>query len=113
MPAYSRVQLSDEDLDKIAGYLAGLGPLEEHVEPVKLSELSAIHHWMAISAIAGGERGDALHHVGHIIERVKGEHRETMEKARALLREGDLHDAEHLIEEMLAGKTKPEPRRRS
>jgi len=108
MPAYSEAQLSEEDLDQVAGYLAGLEFMEEHAEPVKLSDVLAIHHWMAISAITAGDRGDALHHVGHIIERVKGEHLETMEKARALLREGDLHEAEHLIEEMLAGKAKPE-----
>jgi len=108
MPAYSQAQLSDADLDKIAVYLVGLEPMEEHAEPVKLSEVVAIHHWMAISAITAGDRGDALHHVGHIIQRVKGEHRETMERARALLRKGDLHEAEHLIEEMLAEKAKPE-----
>jgi thioredoxin-like negative regulator of GroEL len=108
MPAYSQEQLSDEDLDEIAAYIAGLGPMEEHMEPVKLSEVLAIHHWMAISAIAAGDRGDALHHVGHIIEVVKGEHLEAMKKARTLLREGDLHEAEHLIEEMLAGKAKPD-----
>src|SRR3990172_4016444 len=63
---------------------------------------------MSIRPISAGDREDALHHVGHIIEVVKGEHLEAMEKARALLREGDLHEAEHLIEEMLAGKAKPE-----
>jgi mono/diheme cytochrome c family protein len=108
MPAYSQEQLSDQDLDKIAHYIVGLEPMEEHMEPVKLSEALAIHHWMAISAISAGDRGDALHHVGHIIEVVKGEHLKAMKKARALLREGDLHEAEHLIEEMLAGKAKPE-----
>ena len=108
MPAYSKEQLSDEDVDAIAAYVAGLEPMEKHAEPVKLSEVLAIHHWMAISALAAGDREDALHHVGHIIERVKGEHRETLVEARALLREGDLHEAEHLIEEMLAGKAKPE-----
>jgi len=108
MPAYPEAQLPDEDLDMVAEYIAGLAPMEEHVEPVKLSEVLAIHHWMAISAVAAGDRGDALHHVGHIIERVRGEHRETMERARALLRKGDLHEAEHLIEEMLAEKAKPE-----
>jgi len=108
MPAYSEAQLSDEDLDQVAGYLAALESMEEHAEPVKLSQVLAIHHWMAISAITAGDPNDALHHVGHIIERVKGEHLETMEKARALLREGDLHEAEHLIEQMLAGKAKPE-----
>ncbi|MGH3085309.1 MAG: hypothetical protein ACRDNP_14895, partial [Gaiellaceae bacterium] len=91
-----------------AEYIAGLEPMEEHVEPVKLSEVLAIHHWMAISAISVGDRGDALHHVGHIIEAVKGEHREAMEEARRHLRAGELHEAEHLIEEMLAGKAKPE-----
>ena len=108
MPAYSPEKLSDEDLDKIAAYIAGLEPMEEHMEPVKLSEALAIHHWMAIGAISAGDRGDALHHVGHIIEIVKGEHLEAMTKARTLLRKGELHEAEHLIEEMLAGKAKPE-----
>jgi mono/diheme cytochrome c family protein len=108
MPAYSPEKLSDADLDKIAAYIAGLEPMEEHMEPVKLSEALAIHHWMAIGAISARDRGDALHHVGHIIEVVKGEHLEAMKRARTLLREGDLHEAEHLIEEMLAGKAKPE-----
>jgi mono/diheme cytochrome c family protein len=108
MPAYSEEQLADDDLDSIADYIAGLEPMEEHMEPVKLSEVLAIHHWMAISAIAAGDRGDALHHVGHIIQAVKGEHLEAMKEARKMLRAGELHEAEHEIEEMLAGKAKPE-----
>jgi len=39
---------------------------------------------------------------------VKGEHLEAMKEARRFLRGGELHEAEHLIEEMLAGKAKPE-----
>jgi len=108
MPAYPVEQLSDDDLEAIAGYIAGLKPAEEHMEPVRLSEVLAVHHWMAISAIAARDRGDALHHVGHIIEVVKGEHLETMKEARKHLRAGQLHEAEHLIEEMLAGKAEPE-----
>lgn len=108
MPAYTEEQLSEEDLEVIAAYIAGLEPMEQHKEPVKLPEVVAIHHWMAISALAARDRGDALHHVGHIIEAVEGEHLEAMKRARALLREGDLHEAEHVIEEMLAGKAKPE-----
>jgi mono/diheme cytochrome c family protein len=108
MPAYSEEQLADAELEAIAGYIAGLGPMEEHMEPVKLSDVLAIHHWMAISAIAAGDRGDALHHVGHIIQAVKGEHLEAMKEARKHLRAGELHEAEHLIEEMLAGKAEPE-----
>ena len=108
MPAYPVEQLPDDDLEAIAAYIAGMEPTEEHVEPVRLSEVLAVHHWMAISAIAVGDRGDALHHVGHIIETVQGEHLEAMEEARRHLRAGELHEAEHLIEEMLAGKAKPE-----
>ena len=108
MPAYPVEQLPDDDLEAIAVYIAGLERTEEHVEPVRLSEVLAVHHWMAISAIAVGDRGDALHHVGHIIETVKGEHLEAMEEARRHLRAGELHEAEHLIEEMLAGKAEPE-----
>jgi mono/diheme cytochrome c family protein len=108
MPAYSVEQLADGDLEAIAGYISELEPMEKHVEPVKVSEVLAIHHWMAISAIAAGDRGDALHHVGHIIESVEGEHLEAMRKARTMLRAGELHGAEHLIEEMLAGRAKPE-----
>ena len=108
MPAYRVEQLPDDDLEMIAEYIAGLKPTMEHVEPVKLSEVLALHHWMAISAIAVGDRGDALHHVGHIIETVEGEHLQAMREARRHLRAGELHEAEHLIEEMLAGKAKPE-----
>lgn len=108
MPAYSVEQLSDDDLASVAEYIAGLEPAEEHVEPVELPGVVAIHHWMAISAIAAEDRNDALHHLGHIIEAVKGEHLEAIEEARRLVRAGELHEAEHLIEEMLAGKAKPE-----
>ena len=107
MPAYSEEQLADDDLEAIADYISGLEAMEEHVEPVKLSEVLAIHHWMASSAIAAGGKGDALHHVGHIIQTVKGEHLEAMKEARRFSRGGELHEAEHLIEEMLAGKAKP------
>lgn len=108
MPAYSREQVSDAQLDAIAAYVVRLKPATTHVEPVDLPELAATHHWMALSALAADDDRDALHHVGHIIQLVKGEHRQAMKRARALLRAGELHEAEHLIEEMLAGKAKPE-----
>lgn len=109
MPAYSREQLSDEDLAAIVEYIAGLEPAEEHVEPLALSEVVATHHWMTLSALAAADPRDALHHMGHIIDAVDDpEHREAMLQARELVRAGELHEAEHLVEEMLAGKAKPE-----
>ena len=109
MPAYSRDQLSDSGLEAIVEYLTGLEPAEEHVEPLDLSDVVATHHWMALSALAAEDSQDALHHIGHVIEAVEDhEHREAMTRARDLVRSGDLHDAEHLIQEMLAGKAEPE-----
>jgi len=108
MPSYSAARLSDEDLHEIAGYLASLAPAETHVEPVQLSDLSATHHWMALSAIEAGDLKDALHHVNHIIDLVKGKHQAAIKEAREHLEAGDAHEAEHLIQEMLAGTAKPD-----
>lgn len=107
MPAYSQDRLSDEDLKGIAAYVVSLKATEKHVEPVKLSDVLATHHWMALGAIDAGDRKDALHHIGHIISIVKGEHLAAMKEAREHLLAGDKHEAEHLIEEMLADKKKP------
>lgn len=107
MPAYSPARLSDANLDRIAAYVASLEHLGPHVEPVQLPNVVATHHLMAIIAIKTGNRADALHHVEHIIDSVKGEHLQAMRRARRLLRAGELHDAEHLIESMLAGRASP------
>jgi len=108
MPSYTAARLSDDDLHEIAEYIASLAPEETHVEPVKLSDLSATHHWMALSAIEAGDLKDALHHVNHIVDLVKGEHLTAMKEAREHLEAGDAHEAEHLIEEMLAKTAKPD-----
>lgn len=104
MPAYPPSQLGDDQLREIASYIASLEAADEHVEPVDLSNVVAIHHWMALSSLAAGDREDALHHIDHIVERVEGRHLAAMRQARAHLRAGEVHDAEHLIEEMLAGR---------
>lgn len=108
MPAYSASMLSDEQLEHIADYIGGLGPAEMHVEPVKLSNLVAMHHWLALSAVQSGDLDDALHHVDHVISSVKGRHRDRMEEVRGHLQAGDTHEAEHVIEEMLAGTAEPD-----
>lgn len=107
MPVYSVAELSDEDLHEIAQYVASLERAETHVEPVELSDLVATHHWVALSAIEAGDLKDALHHVDHIIKLVQGEHLAAMDKAREHLEAGDAHEAEHLIEGMLAGTSDP------
>jgi hypothetical protein len=108
MPAYSETKLSDADLHKIAEYIRGLAPEKEHVEPTELLDPLVAHHWMAITAIKAGDAKEALHHVRHITPLVKGAHLSAMNEAAALLRRAELHEAEHIIERMLAGQAKPD-----
>jgi cytochrome c551 len=108
MPAYPETQLSDEQLHMIAEYVAGLASAGAPVEPVKLPGLVAAHHWMAIAAIKADNVEDTLFHLAEIAGRVTGAHREAIEEAERLVREGDLHEAEHIVEEMLAGRAEPE-----
>lgn len=107
MPAYSVARLSNDSLRKIGVYIVSLQPLRQHTEPSALPNLVATHHWLAITALKAGNERDALHHVAHIAERVQGEHLQAMREVRRLLRAGKLHDAEHLIEDMLAGRAEP------
>jgi len=108
MPPYPDTRLSEKDLDAIAAYITSLEPTEEHVEPVKLSNPVVSHHWLAISSIKAQDTKDAIHHVAHILDLdITAEHRAAMERATELLREGDLHEAEHLVETMLAGRAEP------
>lgn len=110
MPAYSTSQISDAELEQLAEYIGSLEERERHVEPLKLSNLVAAHHRMALSAIRAEDVQDAIHHVNHVVERVRGEHLRAMREARELLESGDHHDAEHLIEEMLAGRAEKDLR---
>ena len=107
MPAYSAAQISDEDLDNLAEYIATLPRPEKHVEPVDLNLNVATHHWLALDALAHENRAEALHHVDHIIEVVTGDQLARMQDVRRLITAGRLHDAEHVVEEMLAGEADP------
>ena len=110
MPAFSEAQISDEELGEIAHYIAGLeGEGHLHAEGLELTARVEMHHWMALEAVKAGERTDAIHHVGHIIELLEeGEHRQRMEDILGSLEAGEIHDLEHEIEGMLAGTASPD-----
>lgn len=68
-----------------------------------------MHHWMALETLKAGDRAEAIHHVGHVIELLeKGEHRQRMEAILDSLGTGDTHGSEHEIEEMLAVRAAPD-----
>ena len=62
------------------------------------------HHWQALLAIRDDDLADASHHVQHIIAAVDGAHLVAMQEVAELIEAGDVHDAEHEIEGMLAGQ---------
>ena len=112
MPSFSEDQVSDEELDTIAHYIASLeseGHAHAEVESAQLSVVVEMHHWMALEALKADVIEDAIHHVEHIIELLdEGEHQDRMNIIREDLQVSNIHDAEHEIEEMLAGKAAPD-----
>ena len=110
MPVFSEVQISADELDAIANYIASL-PSEGHAHPetIELTEAVQMHHWMALEALKASGRGEAIHHVEHIIDLLEpGQHQEKMVAIVQSLQGGEGHEAEHAIEEMLAGTAAPD-----
>ena len=108
MPAFGAERISDRELDLIAAYVESLEGGDPHTEPT-LGDAVAIHHWMALTALAAQRVDEATHHVGHAIGLIEdAEHRGQMEAVLGFLASGQLHDAEHEIEAMLAGTAEPE-----
>ena len=108
MPRFDLVQVTDTELEQIVAYIVGLTPGGDHFEVV-IGDVMVMHHWMALSAIEADHVEDAVHHVEHIIGLIQDDdtHLNAMEGVQAALLAGDLHDAEHDIEGMLAGTAQP------
>ena len=110
MPAFGPDQVTDEELDLLAAYVESLEAEGSHLEPtaLPLDEVVAMHHWMALTALTADDAVEAMHHVAHAIDLLEDqEHRQGMEAVLVSLEAGALHDAEHEIEEMLAGTAQP------
>ena len=111
MPAFSVRQVTDGELEAIAGFIAGLeseGHLHVEASPGELSVAVEMHHWMALESLKADSADDAIHHVGHIVELLEeGDHRHTMEAILVSLQAGETHGPEHDIEEMVAGTVVP------
>lgn len=107
MPAFTVAQLSNSDLDNIAAFIASLGPAKAPVQDWEKAAPEIMHHWMALLSIKAGDVQDAKHHLQDALAFIKEpQHKAKMEKTIDLLNKGDLHEAEHEIEEM-AGSESP------
>ncbi len=111
MPAFSVQQVTDDELEAITRFIAGLeGEGHQHAEmsPSELTVAVEMHHWMALESLKADSADDAIHHVGHIVGLLEeGDHRRTMEAILVGLRAGETHGPEHDIEEMVAGTVVP------
>lgn len=107
MPAFSPDQLSDEELDEIAEFISGMGMAKVPIQDWEKQTTEAIHDWMALIAIKDGDAADAKHHLQDALAFIKEPmHKTETEKALNLIAQGNMHDAEHEIEEM-AGAESP------
>jgi hypothetical protein len=105
MPVFPLDKISNEEMQAITEYIDGLSADGEHVHAqasVGPDELS-LHHWMALFPIEADDPKEGSHHLGHIVDLTEGEHLAQMQKAIALLEEGEVHEGAHIVEGMLAG----------
>ncbi|MCH8801211.1 MAG: cytochrome c [Chloroflexi bacterium] len=103
MPVFPPSQISNEELSQIAEYIESLGGDHAHMKVNDLAQASAQHHWMTLFALEDDSPNEAVHHIGHIISLVTGQHLSQMNDAKAEIESGNLHEGIHIIENMLAG----------
>ena len=103
MPVFPPSKISNAELSQIAEYVESLGGDHVHMRTTDPGESLAQHHWMTLFALEDDSPDEAVHHIDHIIEQVAAEHLTQMKQAREETEGGHLHEAVHIIENMLAG----------
>jgi len=103
MPVFPPSKISNEELGQIADYIESLEGDHVHMRVADPGEALSQHHWMTLFALEDGSASEAVHHIDHIIAQVAGQHLSQMEEAKDETTGGKLHEAVHIIENMLAG----------
>ncbi|PKB71547.1 MAG: hypothetical protein BZY87_04660 [SAR202 cluster bacterium Io17-Chloro-G6] len=103
MPVFPPSKISNEELVQIGEYIESLVGDHVHARPADPGAALSQHHWMTLFALEDGSAGEAVHHIDHIIDQVTGQHLSQMEEAKEKTEGGHLHEALHIIENMLAG----------
>ncbi len=110
MPVFGPEKLPADELSDLVAYVEGLEIGENghgHVRAASPADSSASHHLMALTAFEAGNVAEAAHHIRHIIEIVEGQHLSLMQGALEDTASGDVHDAQHTVERMLADVSPP------
>ena len=103
MPVFPPSTISNKELSQIAEYIESLEGDHVHMRVVDPGAALSQHHWMTLFALEDDSVNEAVHHIDHIIAQVAGQHLAQMEQAKDETTGGNLHEAIHIIENMLAG----------
>jgi hypothetical protein len=106
MPNFPPEQISSRELDALVAFIMTLEPFESTefmgvIQQPELGEEVIMRHWQALVALEVEEIDVARIHIEHVMTIVRSTHLDRMEEALAALDEGDVHEAEHILESML------------
>jgi mono/diheme cytochrome c family protein len=107
MPVFLPESLTNDELGEIVAFITALPGKHGHEKPVDIGQEVALHHWMALLALEAAQISEATHHVEHINGVVVVDHLARMRQVLSKLEDGQIHDAAHTIEAMLAGTGLP------
>ena len=101
MPAYGAEQISDQELEQIVAWIESLGP-PLGAGPFAGSMTEAAHLHLALISLQTTGVDDATAHLRDLVATAEAEVHEEAQTILDLLAAGDLHEAEHQLEVMLA-----------
>lgn len=110
MPGFGPGDLNDEELEKIAAYIASLAPVKEEERGATVMDpRAAALHQAILDALKSGDTAGARDRFHELMEMVADEeHHHQMEEVEELVHEGKLHDVEHELKEMLENQPEGE-----
>ena len=110
MTVFDQSTLSTADLAALVAYVESLEGGHAHATAPgqSVSEQSYMHHRMALTAFESENVEEAEHHIEHLIGVLEGQHLALMQEALEATHAGEIHDAQHLIEGMLADVLPPD-----
>lgn len=108
MPAFSTADISDQELELIAAYIASLGPVQEEPEFILMGETQLTLYRSVLEALKAGNTEEAKTQLVQFAEATEDhEQKHQVEELLEMVGAGKLHDAEHMLEAMLEGQPEP------
>ena len=102
MPGYDEDALGEEDLEALTAYIDSLEGDHGHAFDERAPE--SAHLLMMLIALKADDLAETQHHLSHAREFIDDEDIQgQLEDLEAMLKSGDMHDAEHILEDMLEG----------